>query len=114
VPKSNTPLRQLLERSSRFRLCSIWKKTPPNDASENFPHPETLHYSSGARIDGCIGITITLLGMIMLVIPLWILAVTEGMMERLGVITGFIVLFLGLIAFTTVARPFESLAAAAA
>lgn len=36
------------------------------------------------------------------------------MWERLCIITGFIVVFLGLVAFTTVARPFESLAAAAA
>lgn len=114
VPKSNTPLRQLLERSSRFRLWSIWKKPPPKHASENFPHPETLHYSSDARVDGCIGITITILGMIMLILPLWILAITEGTIERLSIIIGFIVLFLCLIAFTTVARPFESLAAAAA
>jgi hypothetical protein len=52
--------------------------------------------------------------MIMLIVPLWVLAITEGIMKRLGVITGFIVLFLGLIAFTTTARSFESLAAAAA
>lgn len=54
------------------------------------------------------------MGMVMLIAPLWVLAVTHGTMKRLGVITGFVVLFLGLIAFTTVARPFESLAAAAA
>jgi len=57
---------------------------------------------------------ITVMGMVMLILPLWVLAVTEGTMKRLGVITGFVALFLGLIALTTVARPFESLAAAAA
>ena len=113
-PKSNTPLRQLLERSSYFRLWSIWKKAPPKDAIENFPHPETLHYSSDSRIDSYIGITITIFGMIMLIIPLWILTIIEGTMKRLGVITGFVVLFLCFIAFTSVAKPFESLAAAAA
>lgn len=62
----------------------------------------------------CIGITITVLGMIMLIVPLWVLAVTHGTMARLGVITGFIMFFLALVAFATVARPFESLAATAA
>jgi hypothetical protein len=52
--------------------------------------------------------------MLMLITPLWVLAVTQGTVRRLAVITGFIVLFLGLIAVTTVAKPFESLAAAAA
>ncbi|KAF2112206.1 hypothetical protein BDV96DRAFT_602651 [Lophiotrema nucula] len=67
-----------------------------------------------ARVDKFVGVFITLMGMLMLIAPLWVLAVTEGIYKRLGVITGFIVLFLGLVAFTTVAKPFESLAAAAA
>lgn len=114
VPKPITGLRQLLERSSRFRFSRLWKKAPPGDTNLSFADVSAIHYSSDARIDGCVGITITILGMIMLIAPLWGLAITEGMMQRLGVITGFIVLFLALIAFTTVARPFESLAAAAA
>ena len=35
-------------------------------------------------------------------------------MQRLGVISAFIVLFVALVSLTTVAKPFESLAAAAA
>jgi hypothetical protein len=49
----------------------------------------------------------------MLIAPLWILEFVHGSMNRLAVITGFIVLFLWLIAFGTAARPFESLAATA-
>jgi hypothetical protein len=113
VPKSRTPLRGLLEKSSRFRLSRLWAaKNPP--LPQHSAHPEEIHYSSDTKIDNSIGITITILGMLMLIVPLWVLNETNGTRTRLGVITGFIVLFLGLIAFTTVARPFESLAAAAA
>ncbi|KAF1959968.1 hypothetical protein CC80DRAFT_406147 [Byssothecium circinans] len=114
VPKVRTPLRRLLERSSRFRVWRWWMKEPPNDPNIIYPYPETLHYTSDKRIDICIGITITALGMVMLILPLWVLAVTHGTMARIGVITGFIASFLALVAFTTVARPFESLAATAA
>jgi hypothetical protein len=114
VPKSITPLRQLLEKSTHFRFSRLWAKTPPDLPTHSITHPETVHYSSDARIDRFIGVTITVLGMGMLIAPLWVLAYTEVMWKRLCVITGFIVLFLGLVAFTTVARPFESLAAAAA
>ncbi|KAH7390569.1 hypothetical protein BKA66DRAFT_568509 [Pyrenochaeta sp. MPI-SDFR-AT-0127] len=115
VPKAATPLRKLLERSKHFRMSKLWKKDPPPlPLPLHSTHPETLHYSSDSRIDNFIGITITALGMGMLIAPLWALAYTKGINKRLGVITGFIVLFLGLVAFTTVAKPFESLAAAAA
>lgn len=50
----------------------------------------------------------------MLIVPLWVLAVTHGIMARIGVITGFTMLFLALVAFTTIARSIESLAATAA
>ena len=113
VPKARTPLRGLLEKSSRFRLSKLWAtKNPP--LPQHSAHPEEIHYSSDTKIDNSIGITITILGMLMLVVPLWVLNETKGTRTRLGVITGFIVLFLGLVAFTTVAKPFESLAAAAA
>jgi len=114
VPKSITPLRQLLVKSTSFRLSRLWAKKPPDLPVHSITHPEMVYYSSDARIDSFIGVTITALGMGMLIAPLWVLAYTEVRWKRLGVITGFIILFLGLVAFTTVAKPFESLAAAAA
>ncbi|ORY00305.1 hypothetical protein BCR34DRAFT_575896 [Clohesyomyces aquaticus] len=114
VPKPTTPLRQFLERSTRFRRLGLWKKITPRHVTAHFPYPEALHYGSDARIDRFVAATITLLGLAMLIAPLWILANVNGVSKRLGVITGFVVLFVALIGFTTVARPFESLAAAAA
>jgi hypothetical protein len=110
VPKPISGLRKLLEKSPHFRFSSLWRKKPPPSTEED----DMIHYSSDRRIDACIGVTVTIMGMLMLIVPLWVLAVTEGMMQRLGVITGFVVLFLCLVAFATVAKPFEALAAAAA
>jgi hypothetical protein len=113
VPKSSTPLRRLLEKSSHFRLSKLWRiRDPP--LPKHSARPEEIHYSSDSKIDTSIGITITILGMLMLIVPLWVLNETNGARTRLAVITTFIVIFLGLIAFTTVVKPFESLAAAAA
>ncbi|KAF2281537.1 uncharacterized protein EI97DRAFT_463847 [Westerdykella ornata] len=121
VPRATTPLRHFLEHSSRFRLARIWRKRAPshlaNHATAQHPLSETLHFSSDSRIDRTITMLITAAGMAMLIAPLWVLAVTKGpnkTIKRLGIITGFVAVFLVLISLTTVAKPFESLAAAAA
>ena len=50
----------------------------------------------------------------MIVGPLWWLQHLAAQKARLGVITGFLVVFTILLSILTVARPFEVLAAAAA
>jgi hypothetical protein len=107
VPKVKTPLRRLLERSSHFRLTRLWRK-------KRLLKDESVHYSSDQRIDQFVSAVIILLGVAMLIAPLWILAFVRYTVGRLAVITTFVVVFLCLISVTTVARPFESLAAAAA
>lgn len=82
--------------------------------SVGLPYPELAYYPNDARVENFFRLLNTLLGMTMLIFPLWVLAIIHGTFERLGVITGFVVLFLSLVTFTTTARPFESLAAAAA
>ena len=71
------------------------------------------HYASDKRIDVFITFIILLIGVFMLIAPLWILEYVRRKVDRLGVITIFIVLFILLLSLTTVARPFETLAAAA-
>ena len=111
VPRVKSPLRLLLERSSRFRLLKLWQqKTVDHSASED----KDIHYFSDEKIDHFVATMIMGLGLIMLIAPLWILAFLEGLVPRLGVISAFIVLFTALLSVTTVAKPFESLAAAAA
>ena len=107
VPRVKSPLRLLLEHSSRFRLLKLWQQKTINEDTD-------VHYFSDEKIDHFVATVIMGLGLIMLIAPLWILAFLEGLVPRLGVISAFIVLFTALLSVTTVAKPFESLAAAAA
>jgi hypothetical protein len=93
VPKFKTPLRRLLETSSRFRLARLWRKAP------KLPD-ENIHYSSGQRIEIFVNVINTTLGMIMLVVPLWILAFVDKTTYRLAIITTFLVFFLCFVSFT--------------
>jgi len=54
------------------------------------------------------------LGLVMLICPLWVLDYLQGTEERLGFISGAIVLFLLLISSLTSAKPSEALAGTAA
>ena len=51
----------------------------------------------------------------MLIAPMWILQALDGRtLPKLGTITAFIVTFLMLVSYATLAKPFETLAATAA
>ena len=54
------------------------------------------------------------IGTVMLLVPMWILQALDKNNHKLGVITAFVVVFLGLVSYATVAKPFETLAATAA
>ena len=107
VNKSKSPLRRFLERSTRFRLLGVWRE---NSDSQD----ENVIYTSDKKIDGFIAFITTIIGLAMLVAPLWILAYVTGIVHRLAVITIFLVVFLCFVSSMTVARPFEALGAAAA
>ncbi|KAF6217660.1 hypothetical protein HO133_006762 [Letharia lupina] len=111
VPTPKSPLRSLLEHSSHFRLLKLWQQKTFDSTTLNDKH---IHYISDEKIDRFTATIIMTLGLIMLIAPLWILAFLGGLVQRLGVISAFIVLFVALVSVTTVTKPFESLAAAAA
>ena len=112
VPKSSTPLRRLLESSGWFKLHLLWKD---KDVPELplYDRNEVTLFSDG-KVDRFIAVIITALGTMMLIVPLWVLPNLEDMNAKLGTITAFVVVFLGLVAYTTTAKPFETLAATAA
>ncbi|KAK8044179.1 hypothetical protein PG993_004203 [Apiospora rasikravindrae] len=70
-------------------------------------------YGSDEPVDAIASVSIFVVGMGMLIAPLWILAVTHDMFRRLGVITAFIAVLLGVLTSATLAKPFEILAATA-
>lgn len=108
VARPKTSLRQLLERSQHFRLSKFWQTR----AGET--HDSNIHYNSDERIDVFVSIIVTVLGLLMLIAPLWILGSVAPVKERLAIITVFLTVFLCFVTFTTAAKPFESLGAAAA
>lgn len=107
VNKTKSPLRQLLEKSSHFRLLGIFR-----EASEW--RDQYVINTSDKRIDMFIALVTTIIGLGMLVAPLWILAFVSGIVYRLAIITIFLVVFLCFVSTGTVAKPFEALGAAAA
>ncbi len=115
VPKYKSALRRLLERSQSFRLSSLWRtKSTVIASTKSHIESEEVYYSSDKSIDQFVTAIILFVGVAMLIVPLWILQFVQGSVNRLGVITVFIVLFLVLLSGTTIAKPFESLAGAAA
>jgi uncharacterized membrane protein len=88
----------------------LWKKKPVPGQEWD----ENVHYFSDKQIETALAVILTIFGLVMLVAPLWILAFVKQTVPRLAVITAFVVVFLCLVSGTTVAKTFESLAAAAA
>ena len=93
VPAAKTPLRRLLERYRQFRLLRLWRQDP----SDSVMKDEHVHYISDARVDHFVTVFIMSFGLTMLITPLWILAFVGGVVQRLGVISAFIVLFVTLL-----------------
>ena len=112
APNPKSRLRVLLGYSHRFRLLRLWKKDKNVDAAGY--SDENVYYFSDEKIDRFIATFIMVQGLIMLIAPLWILTFLGSLAQRLGVTSAFIVLFVALISVTTLAKPFEILAAAAA
>ena len=71
-------------------------------------------YHDEAKMDRCVTIIITGLGLCIILGPLWILRTQSAEIMRLGTISGSLAIFLALLSIVTVAKPFETLAAVAA
>lgn len=113
VNQTSTPLRRFLERYVIFRTWCIWlwKKEPPSHLPTH--EHEKIQYVSERRLNHIVSATVITVGLAMLIVPLWVLKIVHGPYCKLGIISGFIVLFLGMTSYATAARPFETLAATA-
>lgn len=109
-PKSDSALRRLFTGVASRGLP--WFRRHPSDTQGYDQKTTFLHDEERAEVFFT-RLTIVA-GLLMLIGPIWILEFVAGPLQRLGVITAFILLFLFLVSFATTARPFESLAAAAA
>ncbi|KAI0021779.1 hypothetical protein F4780DRAFT_736560 [Xylariomycetidae sp. FL0641] len=111
VQKEKTPIRQLIDKSHRFRTLSLWRAKKPDvpDYDSNY-----VAYYSDKRIDGFASLIIILIGLMMLITPIWVLSVLQDPRKKLVVITVFVTVFLVVLSLAMVAKPFEALAATAA
>ncbi|KAK9782859.1 putative DUF6594 domain-containing protein [Seiridium cardinale] len=108
--KYKTPLRRLMDSSFRLRTLSLWKQKK----DVPFYDAEYVAYYSDKRMDRFASGLIVLLGITMLITPLWILQWLHSLTMRLVVITVFNSVFLLVLSVVLVARPFEALGATAA
>ncbi|KAE9364244.1 hypothetical protein N431DRAFT_421114 [Stipitochalara longipes BDJ] len=109
-----TPLRRFLEKTrpgTRFRWLSFLRREPQD---KTFYDPGTMYYAKDKLLEHFVTLLVCLVGLVMLVAPLWALKFVTSLNARLGIITGFVVVFLVLIQSVTIAKPFETLAATAA
>ncbi|RYP01377.1 hypothetical protein DL766_004452 [Monosporascus sp. MC13-8B] len=74
--------------------------------------PSTV-FGKDEPVDLLASIALFVVALVMLIAPLWILAMVEEMVSRLLVITAFVFVLLGVLSWATLARPFEVLAATA-
>ncbi|TGJ88060.1 hypothetical protein E0Z10_g637 [Xylaria hypoxylon] len=106
-----TPLRNWIDNSLTLRTLSIWKKQ-----TRNVPTYEAnnISYYSNTSMDSFASAMIVLVGAFLLVTPLWILQAIENLQTKLAVITTFVLVFLLILSFAMVSKPFEALGATAA
>ncbi|KAI4259717.1 MAG: hypothetical protein L6R42_004448, partial [Xanthoria sp. 1 TBL-2021] len=117
VPRVKPPLRRFLDRFDIIGRISYFRRKEKQLDQRHF-QSETTIYNIEERIDKVVTIVTIVLGLSMLIAPLWVLQYfyTEqpDMKTRLEIITGFLIGFTFLLSIVTVARPFEVLAATAA
>ncbi|KAI1750238.1 hypothetical protein F4782DRAFT_509773 [Xylaria castorea] len=105
------PLRNWIDNSLALRTLSIWKKqsraVPDYEASN-------VSYYSNTSLDAFASAMIVFVGASLLIIPIWILQAIENLQIKLAVITAFVLVFLLVLSFVMVSKPFEALGATAA
>jgi hypothetical protein len=110
-PHKSSPLGRFLEATPLIRLSRLVRAKPDPESQVISSY---THYASDdalARLTTC---SITLLGLGMLLGPMWWLECVSKSTTRLLIITLFLTLFTTLMSTATVNRPFEVVAASAA
>lgn len=82
-------------------------------ASHRHRGGDSTAHGQDEPVDAVIAPAEIVTAVVMLITPLWVLAVTQKMFVCLGIIAGFNVLLLAVLTSATLAKPFEILAVAA-
>jgi hypothetical protein len=116
-PKARSWFRNVLESSLLLRtpgIRNIFERRPREYTLIRGDGKGKTIWQNDKRVERLAAVIIALIGLGMLVGPLWALAYIKGQQNRLACITAFIALFFVLVAVATTARVFDALAAAAA
>jgi hypothetical protein len=89
----------------------LWWKAAKSDLPVS--ESPSIIYIEDKKMDRFILFLTVLVWLAMLIAPLWILFFVANAIAKLGIITGFIVLFLGVVAVLTDSSPSDMLAATA-
>jgi hypothetical protein len=115
-PKPRSWFRKVLEKTSVLRhrpLRQYLSREPCDILLRDLDDKETIWHND-KRVEWLSGLVIGIVGLGMLIGPIWALYEVEPSSRRLAIISGFIVAFYVLVVIATTAKLFESLAAVAA
>jgi hypothetical protein len=110
LPKTHRPWLQGVFCKLLVHTVGAFRREPTDATGYD---PKKIFLQDKARADRFLAWIMVPFGLFMLIGPLWILYIVQGAERRLGVITGFIVLFAALVFLSTSARTYEGLAATA-
>lgn len=112
IHTSKSVIRDFFEAHVFFRVHGLLRQKPPEDVE--LGEMEARKYISNAYVEVVTAVCILIAGMLLLIVPLWILPVLETQNSKLGLITGFVITFLLVMWVATTARHLERLGATAA
>ncbi|KAK0646738.1 hypothetical protein B0T16DRAFT_493658 [Cercophora newfieldiana] len=92
-------------------LFGIFRHNPPLGANDRVF--QDTHHGSDDQVDSFASVIIFISATTMLIAPLWILTVVNTLHQKLATITTFLVVFLAILTWGTLSKPFEILAATA-
>lgn len=115
-PKPRSWFRKVLEKTPilRHRPLRLFLAREPCDPLIKKKDGGQTVWHNDKRVEWLSGLVIGTVGLGMLIGPIWALYKVEPSNKRLGIISGFIVVFYVLVVVATTAKLFESLAAVAA
>jgi hypothetical protein len=111
LPRNAEPLRKFLERWDSFTFFTLWRKEP--DQGLPVAERQEVLYMEDEKIDSFVLCVTVVIWLAMLIAPIWVLYFVNHAVDKLAVITAFIVVFLAVMALVTDAKPSEMLAATA-
>ena len=113
--KFRSSFRKVLEKSGIFHQWSITERFFRRKPRGFYDiEKDGTYWQNEDRIETCASVVISVIGLFMLISPMWILEYLGGTAGRLGIITGFITFFFITVMFLTTAKVFDALVAAAA